>query len=692
MPTTNSAAPIKAAKPLNRDGFLKRIADSLTGLVSGLGGEKDKLATTRFSFANELTPIELEAAFRSDWMARKLVNIPAYDATREWRAWQGDPDAITKIEDLEKRLGLLRKTAMALVYARLYGGGALVLGVNQGRNEEELDYEKIQEGDLHFVHAVSRHDLSTGPMVRDIASPYFGEPEYYERTSMDATGGKTSDLGVRFHPSRVVRFVGAARPDSLRTGEVWGDSILQSASDAVKTAGLVMNSSGQLVAEAKIDIIRIPGLSENMASSTYEQNLTRRFAMANLVKGVYSMLLLDKEEEWERQNVTFTGLPDVMQMALLVASGAGDIPATRFLSQSPAGLSSTGESDLRNYYDNVGSIQKTEISPLLERLDNVLIPSALGEHPDELFYLWSSLWQMTPKEKAEVDKAKADTYKIDVDSNLLDPVVLKKARENQLIEDGVYPGFESILEEFDGQGEQQQREQEALAAAQAAAAAGANGERPEGDPEGNPDDMPIAGEEVDPATKAKPRKPTASRTQQRDGYRPGSFRNMRKRLDDATPRTLYISRPLLNVDDIRKWAKAQGFTSILKDLHTTIIYSKEPIDWLKVGSDNWSEDDKGGLRIRPGGPRMMEQFGKAQVLVFGSDVLTYRNMRARDAGCSFDYDEYNPHLTITYDAPLQADQLAKVEPYQGELIFGPERFAEINPLFNNEEDVKESAL
>lgn len=689
MPSTNNMSPIHAAKLPDNKGFMKRIADSLTGLVSGLGTEKDKLATTVFTPARQLSSVELDAAFRDDWMAKKLVSIPAYDATREWRAWQGDPDQITKIEELEKALSISRKVMLAILKGRLYGGGLLVLGVNQGRNEDELDYSKIREGDLQFVHAVSRYDVSTGPMVRDIGSPYFGEPEYYERTTVDSQAGTTSktQAGVKFHPSRVVRFLGNERLDMYTTGDVWGDSILQSALDAIKTAGLVMASSGQLVAEAKVDIIRIPNLSENMVSPTYESTLTKRFAMANMVKGVYSMLLLDREEEWQRQNVTFTGLPDMLQMALLVASGAGDIPSTRFLSQSPAGLSSTGESDLRNYYDNVGAVQKTEISPTLARLDAVLIPSALGTHPDELFYLWNSLWQMTPKEKAEVDKSKADTFKVDVDSNLLDPVVLKKARENQLIEDGVYPGLEQILEEFDGAGEEMQAEQEALAAKQAAAA---NGARPEDDPEANPDEMGAEGDGDDEATKPKPKKP--ARRIQRDGYRPSAWKRMRQRVVDASPRTLYISRPLLNVDDVKKWAKSQGFTSIINDPHVTIIYSKEPVDWLKVGADSWGDDDKGILRIKPGGPRVMEQFGKAQVLVFGSDVLTYRNMRAREVGCSWDYDDFNPHVTITYDAPLQADLLAKVEPYQGELLFGPERFAEVNPLFNNETDVKEAKL
>lgn len=697
MPTTNSVTPIQAGKKQSKDGlgFMGRMVDTLSGLISGLGTEKDKMAQTVFTLP-VFSQSEADAAYRADWVARKLVNIPPYDATREWRTWQGDPDAITAIEDLEKTLGLLRKVMSAIQKARLYGGGALILGVNQGKNDEELDYDKLKLGDLQFVHAVSRYDISTGPMVRDIGSPYLGEPEYYERayTAVEAGGGIQ---GTKFHPSRVVRFIGEERQDAMSTGEVWGDSILQSTMDAIKSAGIVTNSSAQLVAEAKVDIIRIPGLSEQMATKAYEDKLTKRFAVANMIKGVYSMLLLDKEEEWQRENITFTGLPDMMQMALLIASGAGDIPATRFLGQSPAGLSSTGESDLRNYYDNVGTIQKVVISPTLARLDNVLIPSALGSHPEELFYLWNSLWQMTAKEKADTDKSKADTYKVDVDANLIDPVVLKKAREAQLIEDGTYPGFEQILDEWDGVGAAEEEEAAAQAAEQFGTAANENSAaRAENDPEANPEKMEEEGGGNDPATKAKPRKlvrkPGKRAVGDSGAFRPGLFKSMKKRLADATPRTLYVSRKLLNVDDLKAWAKSQGFTSILEDLHVTIIYSKTAVDWIKLADGSWGEDEKGNLTIKPGGPRVMEQFGKAEVLVFGSDALTYRNMRFRDMGCSYDYDDFNPHVTISY-AGVGAAKLAKVKPYQGVLMFGPEIFEELNPEgFDGEEDAKETSL
>lgn len=681
---------ISAPAPTKASVF-RRLGDTLANVFSGMGSEKDKLAGTYHQLAL-ISQAECDAAYRTDWMARKLVDIPAYDATREWRAWQGTPEQITALEDTEKNLGILWKVMSAMQKARLYGGGALILGVNQGNNEDELVYENIKKGDLQFVHAVSRWDVSASTLIRDIASPYFGEPEYYERTSHDSTGQMLK--GTRFHPSRVIRFIGSERQDALQAGEAWGDPVLQVVGDAIRAGGMVVGSTAQLVAEAKIDIIGIPGLSEHIMNKEYEQGLTQRFAVANMIKSVYSMLLLDKEEEWNRQTVTFTGLPDLLQMFLLITSGAADIPATRFLGQSPAGLSSTGESDLRNYYDNVGTQQKVIVSPKLTRLDNVLIPSALGNHPPELFYMWNPLWQMTAKEKAEVDKAQADIFNIDVNAGVIDSNVLKAARENQIIESGVYPGFEQALEEFDGTGEENVDPNQ-----NAANENDPNNftERSPDDPNANPDKMAGEGEGNDPASKPKPKK-TATRDSRilimRDGEAGATLKQptfaMLQRFNDATPRTAYVRRDLLNIEDIRTWAKAQGFGSILNDLHVTLCYSKDRFDWIKVGPEHWNEDENGNLKVRAGGPRVMEQFGTAQVLVFGSDVLTWRHMRLRDFGASFDFDDYNPHVTITYKG--DPARLHMVEPYKGELLFGPEIWQEIDMGFNNETDVKEESL
>jgi hypothetical protein len=47
-----------------------------------------------------------------------------------------------------------------------------------------------------------------------------------------------------------------------------------------------------------------------------------------------------------------------------------------------------------------------------------------------------------------------------------------------------------------------------------------------------------------------------------------------------------------------------------------------------------------------------------------------------ERGASWDYEEYQPHVTITYNGG--GIDLHAIEPYRGRLVFGPEIFEEIN--------------
>jgi hypothetical protein len=139
-------------------------------------------------------------------------------------------------------------------------------------------------------------------------------------------------------------------------------------------------------------------------------------------------------------------------------------------------------------------------------------------------------------------------------------------------------------------------------------------------------------------------------------------------------KTLYVSRPLLNASEVVDWAKGQGFAKTITadDMHVTVAFSRITVDW-----DTFTEDHS-VLTISPGGQRSVERLGpnaEAVVLRFESEALQERWAQFINAGASWDFDDYRPHITITFDAP--DINVEDVEPYDGELIFGPEVFAEL---------------
>jgi phage-related protein (TIGR01555 family) len=413
------------------------VNDTLTNLVSGMGTlSRDKAASNQYSFT-EIPHPQLENAYRSDWVAGKAVDIPAEDATSEWRAWNATTDQISLLEQCEQQMGVQAKVESALKKARLYGGGAIVIGI-KGQEDvtKPIELERVKQGDLQYLHDVSRWELSADEIDWDLGSEYFGRPKHYQLS----TG---TDLSVDIHPSRVVHFNGRDLPSRRTAGYTgWGDSIIQRIDDAVKHAAIPQQQIATLLMESNVDIIKIPNFMAQVTTEAYRAKLIERWQLAAVMKSINRGLILDKDEEWTKLTPNFSGLKDLAMMYMEIASGASDIPATRMLGKSPDGLSATGQSDLENYYKMIGNVQKNRVSPSLRTLDECIIRSALGSRPPEIYYTWRPLWTLSETQKTDNFLKKTQGIVNLVNTGLFSVEQLMKPVMNMLTEDGTLPGIE----------------------------------------------------------------------------------------------------------------------------------------------------------------------------------------------------------------------------------------------------------
>lgn len=581
--------------------------DSLRSLVSGMGDPMhDKMATV-FHQDRMLSDASLMISYRNSWISSKIVDIPAMDSLRKGRDWQADQDDITKIEKEEKRLGLWQKLLECKIKSRLWGGAAIVIGAADGSDySEPFDFEKVGKGGIPYLTVMTRRELTSNELTTDPMSEWYAKPSSYLVTGLNSAF-------VQVHPSRLIVQIGVPHPDpwnAVASTSGWGDSVLQRVYDAMLNTDSTAANIASLVFEANVDSFGIPDLMEKLSTKEYENRLLNRLTLAKAGKSVSKALVHDTEETYGRHTINFTGLPDVMQSFLLMVSGAADIPLTRFLGQTPSGLSSTGEGDMKNYYDRIQSMQTLEIEPALFRFDEALIRSALGDRPDEIFYNWTPLEQLNEKDQAEIGLKNAQAAETITRTGLFDQEELRDAVSNQFIENGFYPGLADAMKET-----------------------------PEFD----------LGQTTEPETT-----PVTA---------------------DATPRTLYLRRDVLNAEEIAEHYRAQGVKKVYapESMHTTIVYSKKPIDWMKFG-EPWDAQ----LEIKEGGPRLHEKFGddgSVLVLLFASHELNWRHQRAMDLGASFDFDEYQSHISLTLEG---ADvDLKEIKPWTGKIVLGPEVYEEV---------------
>lgn len=604
--------------------------DGLANVVTGRGTSVDR-SMHNFWFGMSMPAQQIEAAYRTSWLIRQIVDIPAYDQTRAGRDWDADDAQIEKIEAEEKRIGYWQKVRQALIYGRL-GGGALF--INLGDNPAAPLPATIRTEQIVSLVPLYRTQITLGVADDDTLSPYFDEPVDFALNTASRP---------KIHRTRLVFFKGQPVPGFSSVNwedRFWGDSVVQVVNEAVQNAMTATSGFSALVDEAKIDVFKFKDLANTIADPNGgEAKMRKRIDLATTEKSIHRSISLDAGDEWETRTLNFSGAKDMITTLMGLVAGAADIPATRLLGKSPDGMNSTGEGDSANYFQSVASQQESSLRPALDQLDAVVMPSA--GVPTDLTYNFSPLRVLTESQLAEIDSKEATTLKTLVETALFSEAALEEAYSNRMVESQRWPGYKDARTKDLASGFEPGADDPSALTQQ---------QQEGGDPNLAGGSAPIGS--------------GALRRAANDGF-----------FADAQPRPLYVQRKLLNASDLIAWAKANGFTSTLPagDMHVTVLYSRTPVDPMKMG-EGWSGDDKGHVRVKPGGPRAIERLGEsAVVLLFASWDIEGRHRSMVEAGGSHDFPEYQPHVTISFDVPADFN-LDALKPFAGALEFGPELF------------------
>ena len=393
--------------------------DGLTNFVASLGNEKDKRSYSRFTdnkfLSRQGMQEELTAMYKTDWLAGKVVDIIPDDMCREWRAFIGDinPTVIRQLKEEENRINLSGNFNLAHKWARLYGTAFIVLSVDDGQTPDKpLDIEAIRPGGLRHIKTVDRHRLSNADVIpiQDPMSVNFGMPEFY----------RFNETSVKIHHTRMLRFDGVTLPfDEFRRNNYCSDSVLSRLYDSITNFNTVANSAASMVYETNVDILKIQGFMGYLSSAEGESMLRKRASLSGMMKSFNNMLMIDNEESIEKKSNSFSGLPELLDRYALYLSSASDIPATRLLGSSASGFNATGQGDLKNYYDTVRSIQKRDYKPLLDYADKIMAKSLGLPDESDMEYEFNSLFQMTPKEKSDIQYVNAQRDAIYIDREIV---------------------------------------------------------------------------------------------------------------------------------------------------------------------------------------------------------------------------------------------------------------------------------
>jgi len=372
--------------------------DGLTNVMTGLGTAKSKRSYNEWLPALLNDYASLDNCYQSNWIARKICDIPAEDMTREWRRIKCD--GAEEIQALEQQLLLPNVVQEGVTWGRLYGGGGVLMITDQDLTKP-LNVGRIKKGSLKRLLVLDRWDMQAQTInTWDVLASNYLKPEQYT-----VRGGS-----MQIHHSHFARFSGERLPlRYMAQTQGWGDSVLRKCLEDITDMVAAKNGIAELMQEANIDIINREGLTDEL-STDQDDMIVKRYELFSMMKSNINMALLDKEEVFNRMTLNLSGVAPVIEQFMTWISGAADIPVTRMFGTSAKGMNATGEGDDRNYNNSIRAGQRSYLAEPMRTIDEVLVRSALGYFPDDYDYVWNPLSLPNDLENAQAEQLRAQKH------------------------------------------------------------------------------------------------------------------------------------------------------------------------------------------------------------------------------------------------------------------------------------------
>jgi phage-related protein (TIGR01555 family) len=374
---------------------------------------------------------ELDNIYRQNWMARRIVDVPNADATRKGREFvYDDPDVVKKRGRADRVLGTMSVVREAMQWADLYGGSAIIFGMDGVEDEAEpWDISTIKKGDLKFMHVVIKDQLNPSDEIElDPLQPNYRKSKYYTLSNAPTV--------QRIHGSRVILFTGSELAVYAATEQYgWGDSVLTKALNILNMSESTWLNIAQLIEKALVDVYGVEDYLQLACKAPGQ--LSQLVASQNDFESNYRRVIMDREDTFNRHELGgLQGMADVMVTFLQLVAGAAGMPLSKFLGTSVGGFA-TGENEIIDYYDTVRDKQN-RIFKQLNRLDKIIEMSTFGDVLN-IDFDWVTLQENTQKEEAEIQSMRAARDASYLAAGVLTPDIVA----HQLREDGTYNAIDA---------------------------------------------------------------------------------------------------------------------------------------------------------------------------------------------------------------------------------------------------------
>lgn len=322
----------------------------------------------------------LSEAYAEYGIVQTLVEQPVSDAFSKGfdiTTEQLDTSQKKKLETYLEKYQIVQKIQQALIWARLYGGGGLVIMTEQNPSLP-LDISAINEDTpLDFVAA-------------DMWELYKDNYKVWNPWDSD-DDKKYSYYGINLHKSRVFPIKGKEPPSFIRPRlRGWGMSelerVVRSINSYLKNQDLIF----ELLDEAKIDVYQLNGFNTAMLTAKGTKGAEERVRISNSLKNYLNALILDTNDKYEQKQLSFNGLSDILTQIRQGVAADLKMPMTKLFGVSAAGFNS-GEDDIENYNAMIESEIRSKVKYIVVSVLELCCQKLFGFIPDDLTISFKSL-------------------------------------------------------------------------------------------------------------------------------------------------------------------------------------------------------------------------------------------------------------------------------------------------------------
>jgi phage-related protein (TIGR01555 family) len=408
--------------------ILSAIEGALGNQRTGMGTANSVFWGTSVGMAPLLREQELRALYRSNWLIRRIIDVPAEDMTKNSvevvLSDDGDEEDATKAMTLyqdsnpvdspfESEYTLDQARYDSIRWARLFGRAYIVVHVNGGEDPSKpLRRVKSFDG----VTVLDRFQLSPAPGEYNRYNPEFYTLGTFQEDIDSSRARKVPfGWGQRIHRSRVLPFDGnRIHPADVQLdGDAGHDSVIQNLYDIFVRHFTAREGLSEGLASYSLFVATINGLSNLLSTPNGETALRRYLQTLNQQKSVYRTVVRDGEAgSADFVERTFAGVGEVMGQIVNELTAATGLPHYKIWGhEANTNALSQGGTESRAYASQVNSWQKRDLAPNDRRLFKMLFQVATGDIP--AFNLeYPTIYEPTPQELAELEAQQAATLKI----------------------------------------------------------------------------------------------------------------------------------------------------------------------------------------------------------------------------------------------------------------------------------------